>query len=120
MYEIEKLREHHLDCFWGAVPGFVTSPRRHLVPGAPWGFPRTWFGDTCSQCPQSPFCGMLVCVCIEPPLPLPKATHQESLLPPQMPQSPSCGKHSPAPHQILFHPYRVVALSGSVPNTLNT
>lgn len=40
----------------------MTSPRRHLVPGVPWGFPRTWFGDTCSQCAQCPFRGALVCL----------------------------------------------------------
>lgn len=32
----------------------------HLVPGVPWGFHRTWFGDTCSQCSQNPFRGMSV------------------------------------------------------------
>lgn len=32
--------------------------------GAPWGVP--CFGNTCSQHPQSPFCGMFVGLCIQP------------------------------------------------------
>lgn len=68
MYEIEKLSEHLFDyvCVFRGAEGLsqalLSLPISlcHLVPGVPWGFHRTWFGDTCSQCPQNPFRGMSV------------------------------------------------------------
>lgn len=127
MYEIEKLSEHLFDyvCVFRGAEGLsqalLSLPISlcHLVPGVPWGFHRTWFGDTCSQCPQNPFRGMSVSAS-SPLFPSPKPPTRSPCFILRC-LSLSCDKHSsPAPHQMLFLTHLVVAQPGSVPDTLHT